>query len=252
MSYFMDYQLTGNTNQNSEIGVILPTYGEADNIDRLIEDIENLNLDASIMVIDDSSPDRTAEIVQEKQKKYPNILLCSRPKKSGLGTAITEGFKFFLSRPQPPRYVFTLDADYSHDPQDMPKLLAAMRECECGIVIGSRYSKGGKIAGWPLSRKIISKTANAIARASLGLELRDCTSGYRCYSTRFLKEAIGHLHSHTYEIQIETVRQASLRNFQVKETPVVFVNRKRGKSKLTWTEIRSFLSYTFKAVWRST
>jgi dolichol-phosphate mannosyltransferase len=251
MSYFMGYQLNGNSNQNSEIGVILPTYSEADNIAKLIEDIEHLNLDSSILVIDDSSPDGTAEIVQEKQKKYPNIFLCSRPKKSGLGTAITSGFKFFLSRQPPPKYVFTMDADYSHDPQDMPKLLAAMRECECGIVIGSRYSKGGKIAGWPLSRKIISKTANTLARASLGLELRDCTSGYRCYSTTFLREVISHLHSHTYEIQIETVRQAALRNFQVKETPVVFVNRKRGKSKLTWTEIQSFLSYTFKAVWRS-
>jgi dolichol-phosphate mannosyltransferase len=125
-----------------------------------------------------------------------------------------------------------------------------MQECECAIVIGSRYSKGGKIAGWPLSRKIISKTANTIARALLGLKLQDCTSGFRCYSTGFLSEVVGNLHSHTYEIQIETVRQASLRNFKVKETPVLFVNRKRGKSKLTWTEIKSFLSYTMKAVWR--
>ncbi|MDR0373422.1 MAG: polyprenol monophosphomannose synthase [Nitrososphaerota archaeon] len=247
----MDYQLTGNINQTSKIGVILPTYDEADNIDKLIEDIENLNLDASIMVIDDSSPDGTAQIVQEKQKKYSNVLLCSRPKKSGLGTAITDGFKFFLSQAPPPKYIFTMDADYSHDPQDMPKLLAAMQEYEYGIVIGSRYSKGGKIAGWPFSRKIISKTANTIARTSLGLGLQDCTSGYRCYSTRFLREAISNLHSHTYEIQIETVRQAALKNFQVKETPVLFVNRKRGKSKLTWTEIQSFLSYTLKAVWRS-
>ncbi len=247
----MGYQLMGISTQTSEIGVILPTYREADNIGRLIEDIEQLNLNATILVIDDSSPDTTAQIVQEKQKQYPNVLLYSRPKKTGLGTAITDGFKFFLSNPQPPKYVFTMDADYSHDPQDLPKLLTTMRECECGIVIGSRYSKGGKIAGWPLSRKIISKTANTLARASLGLKLNDCTSGYRCYSTMFLREVIGNLHSHTYEIQIETVRQASLRNVQVKETPVVFVNRKRGKSKLTWTEIKSFLSYTFKAVWRS-
>ncbi len=144
-----------------------------------------------------------------------------------------------------------MDADYSHNPQDMPKLLTTMRECDCGIVIGSRYSKGGKIQGWPLSRKIISKTANSIARSSLGLELQDCTAGFRCYSTKFLHEVIGNLHSQTYEIQIETVRQATLRAFQVKETPVLFVNRKQGKSKLTWTEIKSFLSYTVKAVWRS-
>lgn len=247
----MGNQVVGKTPAEYEIGVILPTYGEAENIGNIIEDIENLNLDASILVIDDSSPDETANIVMEKQKKYPNILLCNRPKKSGLGTAITDGFRFFLSAQKPPKYVFTMDADYSHNPKDIPKLLATMRENDCGIVIGSRYSKGGQIEGWPLSRKIISKTANAIARASLGLELRDCTAGFRCYSTTFLREAIGNLHSQTYEIQIETVRQATLRNFQVKETPVLFVNRKQGKSKLTWTEIKSFLTYTLKAVWRS-
>jgi dolichol-phosphate mannosyltransferase len=249
--FFMFYQSIGNSMVNSEVGVILPTYGEAENIAKLIEDIENLKLDASILVIDDSSPDGTAEIVQEKQKKYPNITLYVRPKKTGLGTAITDGFKIFLSAKEPPKYVFTMDADYSHNPQDIPQLLATMRECDCGIVIGSRYVKGGKIAGWPFSRKVISKTANLIARASLGLKLKDCTSGFRCYSTGFLKEAINNLHSHTYEIQIETVRQAALRNFKVEETPILFVNRKRGKSKLSWTEIKSYLSYTMKAVWRS-
>lgn len=251
VKFLMVYQLIGNSNLNSEVGVILPTYGEAENISKLIDDIENLKLDASILVIDDSSPDGTAEIVQEKQSQYPNIMLYVRPKKTGLGTAITDGFKIFLSAKKPPKYVFTMDADYSHNPQDIPQLLATMRECDCGIVIGSRYVKGGKIAGWPYTRKIISKTANLIARASLGLKLKDCTSGYRCYSTKFLKEAIGNLHSHTYEIQIETVRQAALRNFNVKETPILFVNRKRGKSKLSWTEIKSYLSYTLKAVWRS-
>ena len=102
-----------------------------------------------------------------------------------------------------------MDADYSHNPEELPQLLSTMKECDCGIVIGSRYVKGGKIAGWPFSRKVISKTANFIAKASLGLKLHDCTSGYRCYSTKFLKEAISYLHSHTYEIQIETVRQAA-------------------------------------------
>jgi dolichol-phosphate mannosyltransferase len=235
----------------SEVGVILPTYREAENISKLIDDIENLKIDTSILVIDDSSPDETAELVQDKQKKYSNIILHVRPRKTGLGTAITDGFKIFLTAQEPPKYVFTMDADYSHNPQDIPQLLATMKECDCGIVIGSRYIKGGRIAGWPFSRKIISKTANFIARASLGLKLKDCTSGYRCYSTSFLKEAIGNLHSHTYEIQIETVRQAALRNFNVKEIPILFVNRKRGKSKLSWAEIKSYLSYTIRAFWRS-
>jgi dolichol-phosphate mannosyltransferase len=144
-----------------------------------------------------------------------------------------------------------MDADYSHNPQDLPQLLSTMTQDDCGIVIGSRYVEGGKIAGWPFSRKIISKTANFVAKASLGLKLKDCTSGYRCYSTKFLQEAIGNLHSQTYEIQIETVRQAALRRFRVKETPVLFVNRKQGKSKLTWTEIKSYISYTLKASFSS-
>ncbi len=247
----MVYQLIGNSDLNSEVGVILPTYGEADNIAKLIDDIENLKLDVSILVIDDSSPDGTAELVQQKQSEYTHVMLYIRPKKTGLGTAITDGFKIFLAAQQPPKYVFTMDADYSHNPQDIPLLLSTMRECDCGIVIGSRYVKGGKIAGWPFTRKVISKTANLIARASLGLKLKDCTSGFRCYSTKFLEETIGNLHSHTYEIQIETVRQARLRKFNIKETPILFVNRKRGKSKLSWTEIKSYLSYTMKAVWRS-
>ena len=137
------------------------------------------------------------------------------------------------------------------NPQDMPQLSATKRECDCGIVIGSRYVKGGEISGWPFTRKVISKTANFIARNSLGLKLHDCTSGFRCYSTIFLREAVNSLHSHTYEIQIETVRQATLKKFAIKESPIVFVNRKRGKSKLSLTEIKSYLSYTFKAVWRS-
>ncbi len=247
----MQYQLIGNSAMTSEIGIILPTYREEENISKLIEAIEDLKLDASILVIDDSSPDKTAQIVKEKQSKYKNILLCIRPKKSGLGTAITDGFKYFLSLTKPPKYVITMDADYSHNPKDIPQLLSKMNESNCAIVIGSRYIKGGKIRGWPFTRKIISRTANSIARFSLGLKLHDCTSGFRCYSTKFLKATINNLHSHTYEIQIETIRQASLRNFKIKETPVLFVNRKIGKSKLSWTEIQSYLSYTLKAVSRS-
>jgi dolichol-phosphate mannosyltransferase len=245
------YELIGNSTANSEVGFILPTYGEADNISKLIDDIENLKMDASILVIDDSSPDGTAEIVREKQGKYSNVLLCVRPQKKGLGTAITDGFKIFLSAQNPPKYVFTMDADYSHNPQDIPQLLTTMKECDCGIVIGSRYIKGGKIAGWPITRKVISKIANSIARVSLGLKLHDYTSGFRCYSTKFLKETVDDLHSYMYEIQIETVRQAVSRKFSVKETPILFVNRKRGKSKLSLTEVKSYLQYTLKAIWHS-
>jgi len=245
----MSSQLTGALKGTSGVGVILPTYREAENIANLIEDIENLPLNTSILVIDDSSPDKTAEVVKNLQKKYGNILLCVRPKKSGLGTAITDGFKIFLSSKSPPKFIVTMDADYSHNPEAMPQLLSSMQS-GCGIVIGSRYCKGGQIAGWPFTRKIISRAANVVAKVLMGFKLRDCTSGFRCYSTNFLKVAIGSLHSQTYEIQIETVRQALSRGFSVKEVPILFVNRKLGKSKLTLAEIQGYLSYTFKTATR--
>ncbi len=229
----MSYQLTGDLEVRSEVGVILPTYREAENIENLINEIEGLPLNASILVIDDSSPDKTAEVVKCLQKKYSNVLLCVRPKKSGLGTAITDGFKIFLSLKFPPKFIVTMDADYSHNPKAMPQLLSKMQS-DCGIVVGSRYFRGGKTAGWPYTRKAVSRIANIAAKSIVGLKFHDCTSGYRCYSATFLQAVIGSLHSQTYEIQIETVR--------------LFVNRKCGKSKLTLAEIQSYISYTLNTV----
>ena len=245
----MSFQLTGCLKGTQDVGVIVPTYREAENIVNLIEEIERLPIEVSILVIDDSSPDQTAEAVEKLQRKYGNILLCVRPEKLGLGTAITDGFKIFLSLKFPPRCIIVMDADYSHDPKAIPRLLSRMQE-GCGIVVGSRYCKGGEIAGWSCTRKIVSRAANVVAKFLVGLKLDDCTSGFRCYSTSFVRAAIGSLHSQTYEIQIETLRQALSRGFKVKETPILFVNRKRGKSKLSLTEIQSYISYIFKTALR--
>jgi len=239
------YQLTGNLDVNAPIGVILPTYSEAQNIEGLITDIEKLPLNTSILVIDDSSPDKTAEIVRNLQKKYDNVFLCVRPQKSGLGTAITDGFKTYLSLKNPPRVIVTMDADYSHDPKAIPQLVQHLQP-GVGIVVGSRYCRGGNTAGWSWSRKFLSRTANIAANSIVRLKVRDCTSGFRCYSTEFLKAAIGSLHSQTYEIQVETLRQAVSRGFKVAEVPILFVNRKRGKSKLKSGEIQGYASYIFE------
>jgi dolichol-phosphate mannosyltransferase len=245
----MSFQLTGCLKGTQDVGVILPTYREAENIANSIEEIERLPIEASILVIDDSSPDRTAEVVEKLQGKHGNILLCVRPEKLGLGTAITDGFKIFLSLNFPPRFIIVMDADYSHDPKAIPRLLSRMQE-GCGIVVGSRYCRGGEIAGWSCTRKIVSRAANIVAKFLMGLKLDDCTSGFRCYSTSFVQAAIGGLHSQTYEIQIETLRQAFSRGFRVKETPILFVNRKLGKSKLSLTEIQSYILYVFETVLR--
>jgi len=165
----------------------------------------------------------------------------------GLGTAIKDGFEVFLSLPNPPKLIIAMDADYSHEPKEIPTLLSNMQS-DYGLVIGSRYCKNGKIVGWPIGRRLVSRTANILARSATGLKLTDCTSGFRCYSTKFLRNIIGNLHCNTYEIQIETARQAQLQKFKIKEIPIFFTNRKRGKSKLSIAEVSGFITYILKTI----
>jgi len=237
-------RIEGNLNIHSEIGIMLPTYCEAGNAEKLIHELEDSNLDKSILVIDDSSPDGTANIVRQLQKKYKNVLLLVRGKKLGLGTAITDGFRAFLSMKNPPKYIVTMDADYSHNPKEIPKLVNAAKE-GADLVVGSRYCPGGGAVGWGVGRFLISKVANLVTRFRIEARISDYTSGMRCYSTRLVRGIVGDLHSQTYEIQIETIRQANLRGYRIKDVPIVFVNRKKGKSKLTMNEIRDFLTYIF-------
>lgn len=239
--------LEGNTELNAEVGVILPTYCEAQNIEKLINEIESLNMNVSILVIDDSSNDGTAEIVRNLQKTYNNILLFTRPQKMGLGTAITDGFKIFMSLPNPPKYIVTMDADYSHNPRDIPRLVSSLKQ-GFSLVIGSRYCKGGYIINWNPIRYAISKIANFVASLIVGEKINDYTSGLRCYSTSLIRNIMRDLHSQTYEIQIETIRQARIRKFKIREIPITFINRKKGKSKLTLNEVKQFFSYIFKTI----
>ncbi len=228
------------------VAVLLPTYCEAENIESLIREIEDLNLDLAITVIDDSSPDGTADAAKKLNEEYGNIHILSRPEKLGLGTAITAGFRYMLKQRKQPDYIITMDADYSHNPKDIPRLLDTARE-GCDLAIGSRYVQGGSMVGWPLKRRIISRLANFIAAVTVGRMFHDCTSGFRCYSKHYVKEVLRSLHSQTYEIQIETIRQARLNAFVVKEVSITFVDRKRGKSKLTAMEFRAFVTYIVKA-----
>jgi dolichol-phosphate mannosyltransferase len=235
-------RLEENLEVNSEIGVVLPTYCEAANIEKLIVELENSSLNLSILVIDDSSADGTADLVRKLQRKYSNVLLLVRSKKLGLGTAITDGFRIFLSMKKPPKCIVTMDADYSHNPQEIPKLLAPMQG-GCDLVVGSRYCQGGGTREWSVVRMVISKVANLITKLRVDAKISDYTSGMRCYSTKLVRGIINDLHSQTYEIQIETIRQAKARGFRIREVPIVFLNRKKGKSKLSINEIRDFLSY---------
>jgi dolichol-phosphate mannosyltransferase len=240
----MDFPVEGNVNVHSDIGIILPTYCEVDNVGRLILELESLHLDSSILVIDDSSPDGTADLIRKLQKQCNNVLLLVRKRKSGLGTAITDGFKVFLSLESHPKCIITMDADYSHNPQEISKLIAVVRQ-GCDLVVGSRYSNGGGAVGWGIGRFAISKIANLMTKLRIDAGISDYTSGMRCYSTRLVKDMINDLHSQTYEIQIETIRQANIRGYKIEEVPIIFVNRKKGKSKLSINEVRDFLTYIF-------
>jgi len=225
--------------------VILPTYCEAENIESLIREIQELKLNLMIAVIDDSSPDGTAKMVKKLQREYHNVLLVVRPEKLGLGTAIITAFQSILSLENQPDHIITMDADYSHNPQDIPRLIHAAK-CGYDLVIGSRYCQGGRMRGWHCMRWLISRVANLIASTIIGARIHDCTSGLRCYSKNYVKTVLPYLHSQTYEIQIETIKQARLGGFSVNEIPITFENRKRGKSKLTRAEFRAFLSYIIK------
>ena len=227
------------------VAVLLPTYCEAENIERLIHEIQGLKLNVRIVVIDDSSPDGTADMVSKLDEKYGNIVLISRPEKLGLGTAITDGFRYMLALRKAPDYIVTMDSDYSHNPQDIPKLVDIAKK-GYALVIGSRYIQGGKMKNWPLKRRLISRFANIMATAVVGARLHDCTSGFRCYSEQYVKDVLPNLHSQTYEIQIETIRQAHLNKFAVKEIPIAFIDRKNGKSKLATAEVQGFLIYLVK------
>lgn len=227
------------------VAVILPTYCEAENIESLIREIQELKLDLTIAVIDDSSPDGTADMARKLQEEYGNIHLISRSEKLGLGTAITTGFRYMLKLRKVPDYMVTMDADYSHNPRDIPMLVDAAKR-GYDLVIGSRYCREGKVVGSGLRRRFISRTANLVATVTVGTRMHDCTSGFRCYSRNYVKDVLQDLHSQTYEIQIETIRQARISKFKIKEIPITFVDRKKGKSKLTITEVQGFLTYIIK------
>ncbi|MCX8171460.1 MAG: polyprenol monophosphomannose synthase, partial [Candidatus Bathyarchaeota archaeon] len=192
-----------------DLAVILPTYNESENIRDLILAIEGLKIKPLILVIDDSSPDGTGEIVKDLQKEFGNIMLVVRPCKLGLGSAIIKGFRILASLPRKPEYVITMDADFSHDPNDIPRLLQHAKK-SYDLVVGSRYVRGGAIKGWSPIRVIISRTANKMAKTLIRLPVNDFTSGFRCYSMRYIIKALPRLKSRRFEIQIETLKLAQM------------------------------------------
>ena len=210
--------------------IVTPTYNERKNIHELISTLFELNPDFHILVVDDSSPDGTAEIVEELQADCANLHLLSRNEKTGLGSAYIAGFNYALERDY--EAVVQMDADMSHDPKDVPLLIETIENAD--LAIGSRYISGINVVNWPLQRLIISYGANIYTRLVTRLPVRDATGGFKCWRREAL-EAINldGVRSQGYSFQIEMTYRAWLKGFRITEIPIIFVDRTVGESKMT-------------------
>ena len=212
--------------------IIIPTYNESDNIEKLLDLISRTDPAAHVLIVDDNSPDRTYEIVERlMQTSYPGrLFLLKRAGKLGLGTAYIAGFKWALARDYD--YIFEMDADFSHDPKYLPAFLTAIEKHD--LVLGSRYVPGGGVKNWGLLRKIISRGGSLYARTILGLSLRDLTGGFKCFRRQVLESIdLDAVKSNGYSFQIEMTYRARCKGFRICETPIVFEDRTAGKSKMS-------------------
>ena len=210
--------------------VIIPTYNEAENLPRLIPSILALADSFEVLVVDDSSPDGTADVVKKMQKGNPRIHLKERGAKLGLGTAYVAGFHFALANGYD--RVFEMDADFSHDPAELPRLLEKTETCD--LVIGSRYVSGVNVVNWPMRRLVLSYAANVYTRWITGMPVRDATSGFKCFRREVLESIdLDSLRSNGYAFQIEMSFLAWSKGFRVSEIPIVFVDRRVGVSKMS-------------------
>lgn len=212
--------------------IIIPTYNESDNIEKLLDVISRTDPAAHVLIVDDNSPDRTYEIVERlMQTSYPGrLFLLKRAGKLGLGTAYIAGFKWALARDYD--YIFEMDADFSHDPKYLPAFLAAIEKHD--LVLGSRYVPGGGVKNWGLLRKFISRGGSLYARTILGLSLRDLTGGFKCFRRQVLEAIdLDSVKSNGYSFQIEMTYRARCKGFRICETPIVFEDRTAGKSKMS-------------------
>jgi dolichol-phosphate mannosyltransferase len=210
--------------------VIIPTYNESENVLKIIPEILSQHEDFHVLIVDDNSPDGTATLVKEMQTGNHRIHLIERPRKLGLGTAYIAGFKYALTHGFD--FIFEMDADFSHDPKSLLKLLAKAEECD--LVIGSRYISGVNVVNWPMSRLILSYTANMYTRIITGLPVRDATAGFKCYRRIVLENLdLDAITSNGYSFQIETNFMAWKKGFRVCEIPIVFVDRQAGVSKMS-------------------
>jgi len=213
--------------------VIIPTYNECENIEAIIRKVFGLAEAFQVLIVDDGSPDGTAHIVKKLQEEYPAVLhLEERNEKLGLGTAYIHGFKWALERDFD--YIFEMDADFSHNPEDLVRLLAACRNEGYDVAIGSRYIRGVNVINWPMSRVLMSYFAGIYVRLITGMPIMDPTGGFICYSREVLSVIpLQKIRFVGYAFQIEMKFNAYLYKFRIVEVPIVFTDRTKGQSKMS-------------------
>lgn len=224
--------------------VVVPTYNEAENILVLLDQLLALSLDLEVLVVDDASPDGTAELVAERARTDGRIHLLRRSGKLGLGSAYVAGFRWVLEQTQAD-LIFQMDADFSHDPQAIPEFVAAAQLDD--LVLGSRYLRGVTVVNWPLSRLFLSYGANLYTRLITGMQLMDATGGYKCFRREVLNALdLSRVRADGYSFQIEMTYLAWRRGFRIREIPIMFVDRRVGESKMN----RRIIIEAVFMVWR--
>ena len=213
--------------------IIIPTYNEIENIEKIIRKVFSLEESFSILIIDDGSPDGTAKKVKELQKEFSDTLFIEeRTGKLGLGTAYILGFKWALNKNY--QYIFEMDADFSHDPNDLSRLLKACKENGGDVAIGSRYVKGVNIVNWPMSRLLMSYFASKYVKAITGMPIHDSTAGFKCYKRKVLEKInLDKIEFVGYAFQIEMKFTSWKYGFNIVEVPVIFTDRQEGNSKMS-------------------
>lgn len=218
--------------------VVIPTYNEIENIDHIIHAVFSLQTEFHILIVDDNSPDGTSKRVEDLQQQYKEKLFLSvRTKKSGLGTAYVHGFKWALLKGY--EYIFEMDADFSHNPQDLERLLFACEMEQADVAIGSRYSTGVNVVNWPLNRVLMSYFASVYVKLITGMKIHDATAGFICYRRNVLEKInLDRIKFIGYAFQIEMKYRAYVQKFKIVEVPIIFTDRTKGQSKMSGSIIR--------------
>jgi len=223
--------------------IIIPTYNELENLPKLLPEVLSKEEGIHILIVDDNSPDGTAAFVESEMKNNNRIHLIKRPSKQGLGTAYIAGFKFAIQNGYD--FVFEMDADFSHDPKEIPRFLDEIKNSD--VVLGSRYINGVNVINWPMRRLLLSSFANLYTRFITGMPVHDATGGYKCFRRKVL-EAINleKVKSNGYAFQIEMSFKAWKKGFKLKEIPIIFVDRVKGKSKMSKKIVREAVTMVWK------